>query len=118
MYEQVGSSIIIKLQEADERLGFKVHDQVQLPGVRSCRMAFSTSGKFFATYYVKEKEIRVYNSENIKTLIEDIKYDRYIMQSLISKIDTDFGAGSYLLFDDCDKYVAVASKKKVILFSL
>jgi hypothetical protein len=50
LYDRVGGSLILKLQETSGRSGFKTHRLTQLAGVRSCRYRFSPSGKFFALY--------------------------------------------------------------------
>jgi hypothetical protein len=76
MYDCVGSSLILKLQEMSDRSGFKTHRQVQLGGVRDAKYAFSPSGKYFAIFLQATKTISVFNSTDIFNLFDDLEPSR------------------------------------------
>lgn len=65
IYEMTGTSIIIKLQQADGRRGLKTHHRVQLNKLKKALIEFSNSGRWFAVYSKHDKIINVFDSTDI-----------------------------------------------------
>ena len=62
--------------------------------------------------------MNVFKATDVYQLFDDITNERALLHVELKKINEDFGYGVNLLFDDGDKYVAVASNMHVIAISL
>ena len=85
MYKMTGSSVIINLQEASDSEGFATHRQVQLDGVRNCKIAFSKTGKYFAIYLMREKIVKVFDAMDVYKLFDMIHADRPTLKVDLNK---------------------------------
>ena len=67
---------------------------------------------------MRDKVIKVYDALDIHKLFDLIQADRTLLKMDLSKTNSNFGQGNFLLFDENEKYVCVSSSMHVILISL
>ena len=118
MYPHTGNSVILRLNEADPKIGFKTHKEVQLSGTRKCYVAFSKSGKFFAIFMQAKKLLTVYDATDVHKMMDDIEKEEPYFTADVSESMERFGAVNRIEFGKAEKYVCIASDRKYAVYSL
>jgi len=117
IFSNTGESLILNLMKVNGRNGLEKIKEIVIQNSKNSIIQFSRSGKYFGLFINDNKNFEVYDATDIDRCFKDIDQGKPVMKLEVQENDGTFEASS-LIFDKSDKYVLLASKEQILIYSL